>query len=87
MSEDPVTYASEMHARRLRTLAVLHFPFNWQPQHHGCISHYYNCLLFIIIPPVKDVHVMLKKIECERRVWSTKLIQRMTKRHLYLSMK
>jgi len=26
--------------------------------------HHYNCLLFIIIPPVTDVHVMLKKIEC-----------------------
>jgi len=27
--------------------------------------HYYNCLLFIIIPPVTDVHVMLKRTECE----------------------
>jgi len=28
----------------------------------------YNCFLFIIILPVTDVPVMLKKIECERRV-------------------
>jgi len=27
--------------------------------------HHYNCLLFIIIPLVTDVHVMLKRIECE----------------------
>jgi len=27
-----------------------------------------NCLLFIIIRPVTDVHVMLNKIEWERRV-------------------
>jgi len=29
------------------------------------IRYYYNCLLFIIIPPVTDVHVMLKRTECE----------------------
>jgi len=23
--------------------------------------HHYNCLLFIIIPPVMDVHMMLKR--------------------------
>jgi len=28
--------------------------------------HHYNCLLFIIIPPVTDVRVMLKRIECEK---------------------
>jgi len=31
--------------------------------------------------------VMLKKIECERRVWSTKRSQGKTERHLYLSIK
>jgi len=30
-----------------------------------------NCLLFTVIPPVTDVHVMLKKIECETRVYKT----------------
>jgi len=49
--------------------------------------HHYNCLLFIIILPVTDVHVMLKKIECERRVWSTKYSQGKTEHHLYFSMK
>jgi len=49
--------------------------------------HHYNCLLFIIIPPVTDVHVMLKKIECESRVWSTKRSQRKTERHLNLAIK
>jgi len=34
---------------------------------------------------VTDVHVMLKKIECERRVWSTKRSQGKTERHLYFS--
>jgi len=37
--------------------------------------HHYNCLLFIIIPPVTDVHVMLNKIECEIIIWSTKCTQ------------
>jgi len=32
------------------------------------ILHHYNCLLFIIIPLVTDVHVMLKGIECKKRV-------------------
>ena len=32
-------------------------------------------------------HVMLKKIECERRIWSTKRSQRTTHRHLRLSIK
>jgi len=41
--------------------------------------------MFIIIPPVTDVHMMLKKIECERRIWSTKCGQGKTERHLYLS--
>jgi len=27
--------------------------------------HHYNCLLLIKMPPVTDVHVMLKRIECE----------------------
>jgi len=36
--------------------------------------HHYNCLLFIIIPPVTDVHVMLKRIEGEKGVWSKKRI-------------
>jgi len=52
---------------------------------HPCL-HHYNCLLFIIIPPVTDVHVMLKKIECER-VWPTKRSQGKTEGHLYLSIK
>jgi len=26
-----------------------------------------SCLVFITTPPVTDVHVMLKKIKCERR--------------------
>jgi len=41
---------------------------NPEPQYQLLCFHYYNCLLFIIIPLVTDVHVMLKKIECERRV-------------------
>jgi len=32
---------------------------------------------------VADVHVMLKKIECERRVWQTKCSQGKSERHLY----
>jgi len=32
--------------------------------------HHYNCLLFIIFSPVTDVHVRLKRIEHEKRVWS-----------------
>jgi len=28
--------------------------------------HNYNCFLSIIIPSMTDVHVMLKRIECER---------------------
>ena len=35
---------------------------------------------FIIIPPVTDVHVMLKKIECERTIWWTKRTQGKTDR-------
>jgi len=31
---------------------------------------HYNCLLFIIIPPMTDVHVIQKRIECEKRVLS-----------------
>jgi len=34
--------------------------------------YHYNCLLFITISPVMDVHVMLKRIECEKGVWSKK---------------
>ena len=41
----------------------------------------------IIIPPETDVHVMLKKIECERIIWSTKRSQGKTERHPYLSIK
>jgi len=37
--------------------------------------------------PVTDVHVMLKKIECKRRVWSTKRSQGKTERHLNYSIK
>jgi len=36
---------------------------------------------------VTDVHVLLKKIECERRIWSTKRSQGKTERHQYLSIK
>jgi len=68
------------------TFAYSCFPFNWQPKYQWSFN-YYNCLLFIIIPPVTDVHVMLKQIECERRVWSTKRCQGKTERHLYLSIK
>jgi len=65
--------------RCIRDVPVLvRFPYWW------CL-HHYNCLLFIIIPPVTDVHVMLKNIECERRVWSTKRSQGKTERHLYIS--
>jgi len=32
------------------------------------LTHHYNCLLLNIIPPVTDVHVMLKRIEYEKRV-------------------
>jgi len=34
-----------------------------------------------------DVHIMLKKIECKRRAWSTKLSQGKTERHLCLLIK
>jgi len=55
--------------RCIRDVRVLvRFPYQW------CL-HHYNCLLFIIILPVTDVHVMLKKIKGERRVWSTKYSQ------------
>jgi len=38
--------------------------------------HQYNCLLFIIIPLMKDVHMMLKRGKiCEKRVWSIKCSQ------------
>ena len=57
------------------------------PRKFSAYATDYNCLLFIIIPPVTDVHVMLKKIECERRIWSTKRGQGKTERHLYLSIK
>ena len=46
---------------------------------------HHNCLLFIIIPPVMVVHVMLKRIECEKRICLTKLSQGKTELHLYLS--
>jgi len=49
--------------------------------------HNYNCLLFIIIPPVTDEHMMLKRIDCEKRVWLTKRSQAKTKRDLYISMR
>jgi len=35
-------------------------------------------------PAVTDVHMMLKRIECERRVWSIKRSQEKTECHLYL---
>jgi len=34
--------------------------------------HHYNCPVFIISPPVTDVHVMVKRIECEKIAWSKK---------------
>jgi len=61
-----------MHSR-LRGL--VRFPFLW------CLRHY-NYLLFIIIPSVADVHVILKKIECNRRI-STKRSQGTTERRVY----
>jgi len=39
------------------------------------------------IPPVTDVHVMLKKIESERMIWSAKGSHAKSERHLYLSIK
>jgi len=49
--------------------------------------HHYNCLLFIIIPPVTDVPMMLKRIECEKRVWPKKSGQEKTECHLSLSIR
>jgi len=51
------------------------------------ILRHHNCLLFIIIPPVTDVHVILKRIECEKRVSSKKRSQGKTERYLYLSIR
>jgi len=36
--------------------------------------HHYNCLLFIIIPPVTNVHVMPQRVECETKVSSNKSV-------------
>jgi len=41
-------------------------------------------MFIIIFPPVTDVHVMVKRTECEKRVWSTKRSQGKTERFLYL---
>ena len=59
-----------MHSRRSRTRA---FPVLM-------ILTPIQLPFFIIIPPVTDVHVMLKKIECERIIWSTKRCQGKTER-------
>jgi len=32
------------------------------------LTHHYNCLLLNIIPLVTDVHMLLKRIECIKRV-------------------
>jgi len=40
--------------------------------------------LFVIIPPVRNVHVMLKRKECEKRVSLTKHSQGETECHLDL---
>jgi len=50
------------------------------------LIHNYNCRLLNIIPPVTDVHVMLKRTECEKRV-GRKNVPKEDERHLYLSMK
>jgi len=42
-----------MHSRRSRTRA---FPVNWQPRYDA-----YTITTAFIIPPVTDVHVMLRK--------------------------
>jgi len=34
--------------------------------------YHHNCLLFIINLPVMDVHMLLKRMECEKGVWSKK---------------
>jgi len=47
----------------------------------------HKCLLFITIPPVTDAHMMLKRIEGEKIVWSIKHNQGKTERHLYLSIR
>jgi len=44
-------------------------------------SHY-DCLVFITIPPVMDVHVMLKKIKCDTSVCSKNHNQGKTECHL-----
>jgi len=46
------------------------------------LVHHYSYLLFLVIPPVMDLHVMLKKIECEMRVWLKKSSQRKLESHL-----
>jgi len=43
---------------------------------------HYNCFLFIIIPPVTDVHAMLKRIESEKSLVGKKRSQGKTERHL-----
>jgi len=44
--------------------------------------HHNNFLLFIIIPPVTDVRVMLKRVECEKSLVE-KRRQGKTKNHLF----
>jgi len=39
------------------------------------------------IPPMTDEHVIMQRIECEKRVWSTKSGQENAERHLYLSIR
>jgi len=45
--------------------------------------HHYNCLLFIIIPPVTDVRMMLKKIECVKSLFDV-AEEGLSEGHLFL---
>jgi len=66
------------------TAAHWHVLCFWQPWQ--CL-HHCNCLLVILLPSVMDVHMILMRIECEKRDWSTKHSLWKTECHLYLSIK
>jgi len=57
-----------------RCIRDVRCPLIGDPGIKWCL-HHYSCILLITIPPVTDVHMILKKIECEKRVCSTKRSQ------------
>ena len=56
----------------------------WVATHYLRTSgfHHHSCLLSIIIPPVTDVHVMLKRTEWEESLVEKKRRQGKIERHL-----